>query len=293
MGGDVLVRIVIPVVVVFCMTVVGLDLTLEDFRRVTRHPRLVGVGVLGPVLGLPPLAVALGHALALPPAVAEGMVLVAACPTAVLSNLYTALARATVGLSVTVTAVASVASVVTLPLVLTFGLGPAFGAGGIRVPLGRTMPQLVVLLLIPVALGMATRTRWPRQAQRWVAPLRTLSLAAVLAVVATIVVQERGRFVDILGTVVVAAAAFTTAAMATGWLAAGVAGAGRAERFAVAMTWSARNLGVATVVGVTILGRAELVVFTAAFFVAHTALATAAVGAYRLTGGARRAAPAA
>jgi bile acid:Na+ symporter, BASS family len=88
MGDDVLVRVVIPVVVVFCMTVVGLDLTLEDFRRVARHPRLVAVGVLGSVLGLPPLAVALGHVLALPPAVAEGMVLVAACPTAILSNLF-------------------------------------------------------------------------------------------------------------------------------------------------------------------------------------------------------------
>ena len=50
MGGDVLVRVVIPAVVVFCMAVVGLDLTLEDFRRIRRHPRLVGVGVLGPVL---------------------------------------------------------------------------------------------------------------------------------------------------------------------------------------------------------------------------------------------------
>ena len=115
MGGDVLVRVVIPAVVVFCMTVVGLDLTLEDFRRVRRHPRLVGVGVLGPVLILPPLAVALGHALALPPVVAEGMLLVAACPTAILSNLYTALARGTVALSVSVTAVSSVGSVVTLP----------------------------------------------------------------------------------------------------------------------------------------------------------------------------------
>ena len=91
MTGDVLVRVVIPGVVIFCMTVVGLDLTLEDFRRVTRHPRLVGAGVLGPVVVLPVLAMALGHVLALPPAVAEGMLLVAACPTAILSNLYTVL----------------------------------------------------------------------------------------------------------------------------------------------------------------------------------------------------------
>jgi BASS family bile acid:Na+ symporter len=273
------------------MTVVGLDLTLEDFRRVAEHPRLVAVGVVGPIVALPPLAMALAHVLTLPPAVADGMVLVAACPVAVLSNLYTALARATVGLSVTVTAVSSVVSVLTLPLVLTLALGSAFGTGGVSLPVGRMMVQLVVLLLMPVALGMATRTRWPRQAQRWVAPLRTLSLAAVLAVVATIVVQERGRFVDILGTVVVAAAAFTVLAMAAGWLAARVAAAGRAERFAVAMTWSARNLSVATVVGATILGRAELVVFAAAFFVAHAALATAAVGAYRLTSSASRVAP--
>jgi BASS family bile acid:Na+ symporter len=209
MGDNVLVRVVIPVVVVFCMTVVGLDLTLEDFRRVARHPRLVGVGVLGPVLGLPPLAVALGHALALPPAVAEGMVLVAACPTAILSNLYTALARGTVALSVTVTAVSSVASVVTLPLILLLGLGRAVGGETrVPVPVGPLMGQLVAFLLVPAILGMAARAAWPERARRWAVPLRATSLAAVLAVVAAIVAGQVDRFVAVAGTVVVGAAAF-------------------------------------------------------------------------------------
>jgi bile acid:Na+ symporter, BASS family len=158
MGGDILVRVVIPVVVVFCMTVVGLDLTIEDFRRVIRHPRLVGVGVLGPVLVLPPLAVALGHTLALPPAVAEGMLLVAACPTEIVSNIYTALARGTVALSVTITAVSSVGSVVTLPPILLLGLGRTVGGEArVFVPVGHTMGQLFTLLLVPVILEMVLR----------------------------------------------------------------------------------------------------------------------------------------
>ena len=225
MGGDVLVRVVIPAVVVFCMAVVGLDLTLDDFRRVTRHPRLVGVGVLGPVLLLPPLAMALGHALALPPVVAEGMVLVAACPTAILANLYTALARGTVALSVTVTAVSSIGSVVTLPLILLFGLGRAVGGEArASVPVGPMMGQLVGLLLVPIILGMLGRAAWPERARRWAAPLRATSLAAVLAVVSAIVAGQVDRFVAVAGSVVVGAVAFAGVAMTAGWLTAAVVG---------------------------------------------------------------------
>jgi len=282
------------VVVVFCMTVVGLDLTLEDFRRVTRHPRLVGVGVLGPVLGLPPLAVALGHALALPPAVAEGMVLVAACPTAILSNLYTALARGTVALSVTVTAVSSVGSIVTLPPTLLLGLGRAVGGEArVSVPVGPMMGQLFALLLVPAILGMVVRAAWPEHARRWAAPLRATSLAAVLAVVAAIVAGQVDRFVAVAGPVVVGAAAFAVVAMTAGWLTAAFVGGDPGDRFALAMAWSARNLGIATLVGVTILGRAELLVFTAAFFVAQAVLATAAVVGARVIATARRGGPAA
>jgi BASS family bile acid:Na+ symporter len=294
MGDDVLVRVVIPVVVVFCMTVVGLDLTLEDFRRVARHPRLVGVGVLGPVLGLPPLAVALGHALALPPAVAEGMVLVAACPTAILSNLYTALARGTVALSVTVTAVSSVGSVVTLPPILLLGLGRAVGGEArVAVPVGPMMGQLVAFLLVPAILGMVVRAAWPVPARRWAAPLRATSLATVLAVVAAIVAGQVDRFVAVAGAVVVGATAFAVVAMTAGWLTAAVVGGDPGDRFALAMAWSARNLGIATLVGATILGRAEWLVFTAAFFAAQAVLATAAVVGARVIAPARRGAPAA
>ena len=292
MGGDVLVRVVIPGVVVFCMAVVGLDLTLDDFRRVTRHPRLVGVGVLGPVLLLPPLAMALGHALALPPAVAEGMVLVAACPTAILANLYTALARGTVALSVSVTAVSSLGSVVTLPLILLFGLGRAVGGEArVSVPVGPMMGQLVGLLLVPIILGMLGRAAWPERARRWAAPLRATSLAAVLAVVTAIVAGEVDRFVAVAGSVVVGAVAFAGVAMTAGWLTAAVVGGDAGDRFALAMAWSARNLGIATLVGATILGRAEVLIFTAGFLAAHALVATAAVACARVIGPARRGAP--
>jgi BASS family bile acid:Na+ symporter len=222
------------------------------------------------------------------------MVLVAACPTAIVSNIYTALARGTVALSVTVTAVSSVGSVVTLPPILLLGLGRAVGGEArVSVPVGHTMGQLFALLLVPAIVGMVLRAAWPEHARRWAAPLRATSLAAVLAVVAAIVAGQVDRFVAVAGPVVVGAAAFAVVAMTAGWLTAAFVGGDPGDRFALAMAWSARNLGIATLVGVTMLGRAEWLVFTAAFFAAHAVLATTAVACARVIGPSRRGAPAA
>jgi predicted Na+-dependent transporter len=120
---------------------------------------------------------------------------------------------------------------------------------------------------------------------------RATGFAAVLAVVAAIVAGQVDRFVAVAGPVVVGAAAFAVVAMTACWLTAAVVGGDPGDRFALAMAWSARNLGIAALVGVTMLGRAEWLVFTAAFFAAQAVLATAAVACARVITRARRGAP--
>ena len=113
----------------------------------------------------------------------------------------------------------------------------------------------------------------------------------MLAVVAAIVVGQMERFVAVAGSVVVGAVAFAGVAMAAGWLTGAVVGGDAGDRFALAMAWSARNVGIATLVGATMLGRAEVLVFAAGFLAAHALVATAAVVCARVIGPARRGAP--
>jgi BASS family bile acid:Na+ symporter len=143
------------------MCSLGLALTPADFRRVFVAPRGVAIGMLNLALISPLLAFAVAELFALPPQLAVGLVLLGASPGGMMANMLTHLSRGDTALSVTMTAVSSVASAVTVPVFL--GLSSEhFGATG----LGEVgMPGVVALVfsitVIPVGIGMALRSRWP------------------------------------------------------------------------------------------------------------------------------------
>ena len=118
---ELLVDIGIPLVVMMMMLVVGLQLTLEDFRRIRLCRKPVLIATAGQLVVLPGIAAGLAWAFEPAPHIVAGMVLVAACPGGAISNYYVYLARADVALSVTLTAVSTVLAFVTLPLLAALG----------------------------------------------------------------------------------------------------------------------------------------------------------------------------
>src|SRR3954469_18068850 len=93
--------IAVPALVIVTMFAVGLGLTVSDFRRVARNPRLVAAASAGQLVLLPMIALVLVRSLGLSPSIKKGMLLVAACPAGSMANLYAQLAQANVALSVT------------------------------------------------------------------------------------------------------------------------------------------------------------------------------------------------
>ncbi len=85
------------------MVVVGIDLTTDDFHRVVLQPGMVVAATAGKIVLLPVLGWSLVHFLNLQPAITRGVLLVAACPSGAMANVYTYLARANLALSVTMT----------------------------------------------------------------------------------------------------------------------------------------------------------------------------------------------
>src|SRR5205809_179541 len=110
--------VAVPLLVAGSMVVVGLGLTAEDFRRVARRPLLVLAATLGQVLITPLIGQLLVRSLSLALHLADGLLLVVACPAGSMANLYAHLARANVALSVTLTAVSCLAGVLTLPAIM-------------------------------------------------------------------------------------------------------------------------------------------------------------------------------
>src|SRR5918996_1680975 len=123
----------------------GLTLALKDFAMVARHPKVAGAGFATHLIVLPLLGLGVGLLFGLPPELALGLFIVSICPAGTTSNALTFVGRGNVALAVVLTALSSLITVFTIPLLLSWAL-PHFLAGGGGMPdlsVPRTMIQLV------------------------------------------------------------------------------------------------------------------------------------------------------
>ncbi len=195
----------------------GLTLRVADFRRIATRPRATLVGIVLQLLVMPVVGIGLAHLFALSPILSAGIVVVAACPGGMFSNMYVHLARGNTALSITLTATATAITLFTLPLWVRLALTTFSAEGGapVDMPVGETAARLGMLTVLPVAIGMLIRQRFPRTLA-WEPWLTRLS--AVVIVGGAIV--EGGRRpevpVDAFVTSIAPAAAFALAAMVVG-----------------------------------------------------------------------------
>ncbi len=188
--------ITVPVLVIVMMGVVGMELTVEDFRRVAWQPGLVAAATAGQVVLLPLIALALVRCLTPPPYVVHGMLLVAACPAGSLANVYAYLARANVALAVTLTAVSNVVAVLTTPLLVAAGPAYLGEAAPFTIPALTIGGQLVLMLLLPLLAGMAVRRAYPEATERYRRLVFGVGLGALAALIGLVIAQaasSRGR----------------------------------------------------------------------------------------------------
>ena len=180
---------------------VALGLTIDDFRRIAKTPRLYAAGVVAQIIGLPLLTLVLVHVLQPPPSVALGMFVVACCPGGAVSNLLSYLGRADVALSVALTATSSVLAAVLTPASIliwsgTYGPTSALLASLDVSPL-LFIAQTTALLAIPLIAGMFIAARSPDVAAQL---RRHMSTFGALVLAATIV-YGLWYFMPMIGTV--------------------------------------------------------------------------------------------
>ena len=159
--------VVIPVCLFLIMMGMGLTLITNDFKRVLKYPKAVGIGLANQLILLPIIGFALANIMPLRPEYAVGVMLLVLCPGGTTSNLFTYLAKGDVALSVTMTAIASVITVFTIPIVLSFSLIYFMGSGSeFELPVVKTVLTLVVLTIVPISIGMLIKRYAPKVADR-------------------------------------------------------------------------------------------------------------------------------
>jgi len=271
----------VPALVFLAMIIVGMELTADDFRRVARQPLVVALLTIGQAVLLPAIGWVLVRCFALQRTIAQGLLLVVACPSGAMANIYTHLGGANVALSVALTAVTCLAAMVTTPLALAILQQDDGGASGFPVPYVVLARQLVLLLVVPILVGMGIRHRAPSAVVRYKRLLLGFNVFALAALLGFVIVHEADHFTSGLRDLVLATALLTALAFGSGWAVSWASGGQSADRFAVGMVFVVRNVGIATAIAVTALGHVEFAAFGTAYFVAQVPLLLAFVWAYR------------
>jgi len=231
---------------------VALELRLADFARVLARPLPVLAGFAAQVLALPALTWAITMLVPMPPSVALGMLVVAACPGGNLSNLMTLYARGDVALSVTMTALSNVAAVLLMPLNALFwaGLNPhtALLLQRFEVSAATFLGPLAVTLAIPLALGMLLAARAPALAARLRKPAQAFSLAAMAGFIAWALLANARHLPQFAFEVLPLVALQNAMALAAGYAAARACRVAAAERRAITVEVGMQNSGIGLLV---------------------------------------------
>ncbi len=268
MLAELLTDVGIPGVVWLLMLVVGLELTVADFKRVLAFPKAAIVATLGQFILLP--FIALGLIWLLEPTfyVAAGMILIAASPSGAISNFYTYLAKANLGLSISLTAIATLLALVAMPVITQIGFNYFLGDyEQISVPTMQMIKQLLIMLVLPVVVGMGVRHVWPTLVKQHGLKVRRVSLVAMVVLVALILFEQRGNFGEGIGEVVLIALLFSAMAMGTGWCVGLLARLPPEDRFTLLIEFGVRNLAVTAIVGIMVFGESRFALFAAIFFI--------------------------
>ena len=192
--------IILALAIMVIMMGMGLTLTLADFRRVAQNPKPVLLGLTNQIVLLPLVALALVYLFQPPAFIAVGMILLAACPGGTSSNLVTLLAKGDLALSVSMTAINSIITIVTIP----FWVGYAYStylaeAANMASPTADIFKTLIVVLAMPLSIGMLIKNRAPQFADRMERPVRIASSLFLAVVILGLLAREFDLFQQYVG----------------------------------------------------------------------------------------------
>lgn len=274
MSGSPLVTQLLVVALALVMFGLGLSLSLQDFTRLLKHPKAVVVALLLQIVVLPLACYLLIIALDVPPLFAVGLMLLAASPGGISANLFSHLFGGNVAMNISLTAINTVLSIITLPLISNWAIN-TFAKTGQVVPLqtGKVV-EVIAVVLIPVFIGMWIRTLKPGFAARSEKPMKIFS-AVVLAVVAIgALLKEWQALSTSFASVGPAVVAFNLLSLLAGYYLSRLAGLDKPMSTAISYEIGIHNSTLAIFVALAVLNNFQLALPAAIYSVSMYITAT-------------------
>ena len=260
-------QIFLPISLAIIMFGMGLSLVKDDFVRLFAHPKAVLVGLCNQLLFLPLIGFAIVLLFDLNPSMAIGMMILSVCPGGPTSNLITQVSRGNIGLSVTLTALASLITIFTIPILLSKAITYFTGDTDvvIQVPILETMLQILVITVIPISIGMMIRKQREAFALRMEKPMQTASTVLFVIIFLIIIIANKDNLTQAFKEVGLPTLLLNLSTMGLGYLSAKLFGITGKSQISITIESGIQNGTLAFVIATTMLNNLEMGLPTGAY----------------------------
>src|SRR5210317_91818 len=246
---------ILPLALAFIMFTLGLGLSISDFSNVFKKPKNFLIGLVSQLIFLPIVGLILVIIWPLPIEIAIGVMLIAAAPGGVTSNILTFFARGDVALSVSLTAVMSLLSAVSVPIVLAISIG-LIGDSSLPESISLTGIALSMFLIVtlPVLLGMGVRSFLNSLTLKIEKSARFISTLLFVLVLVGAILAERENVVSYFAQTGLVVLTLNILMMLIAFYWSGFFGMGIAQKKAIAIECGLQNGTLAIFVGTSLFG---------------------------------------
>jgi len=246
--------VILPLALAFIMFTLGLGLSLADFVQIIKNPKNFFIGLISQLFFLPIVAIAITMIWSLPNEIAIGLILIAAAPGGVTSNILTSFAKGDVALSISLTAVMSLLSVISIPIVLGISLGLISDQSLGSISLSGIAISMFLIVTLPVLLGMifrATLSYLTKIIEKWAKVISTLLFVLVLL---GAILAERENIINYFAQTGLVVLVLNLTMMVLAYYWAKVFGTGKAQQKAITIECGLQNGTLAIFVGTSVFG---------------------------------------
>lgn len=207
---------ILPIALGIIMLGLGLSLTIIDFKRVVKYPKAIFIGLFCQMVILPFVCFGIAKMFDLGPELAVGLMLLSASPGGPTANLFSHLSKGDVALNITLTALNSVLTLVTLPLIVELSLSEFMTNKEIAMPANKII-EVFLIVLVPVSIGMLVNARAEGFARKLDKPVKILSALFLVLVIVGAILKEKAHIGEYFQQIGLAALAFNILSLLVGF----------------------------------------------------------------------------
>ena len=266
MEASIVTSVLLPLALFIIMLGMGLSLVIDDFKRVAQYPKAAAIGLTNQLLLLPLIGFAIASVSGLPGELCVGLMILAACPGGVTSNLISHLSKGDTALSISLTAISSVASIITIPLIINFAIGYFLDADTVmKPPIKDIVIPIIAITILPVSVGMFVKSKKPDFASRMDKPVKIFSAVFLLLIIIAAIIKEKQLLMDYFGQVWMATLGLNVATMLLGYAAARIFKLTLPQSITISIESGIQNGTLGLVIATTVLQNSQMTITPAIY----------------------------